>query len=312
VQEVLDSRRLGSADPAGRDVELNEEPVGNGRTLWESPETDAGAGDAGDATAGQSDAAASPDEPPDGGRSPDPSVCPFLRYDEGGRQVAPQPMAVEFQECVAIGVPRVQSLRQQELVCLQPAHVDCPRYLRGQAALPVSRTARAMPSVPKATVAALLILALSAAISFGYVAVRGGLELPTPASSPRVSADAALETSEPEATDASVAALPTDDESPTATTEATPGGEPTAEPTVAPTPKPTPRSTPTSDRYALLKPCPDRDGCWIYTVRSGDNLTSIANYFGVKLATIYAWNPTYANGGRLRAGAGIRMPPPTR
>ena len=169
-----------------------------------------------------------------------------------------------------------------------------------------------MPSVPKATVAALLILALSAAISFGYVAVRGGLELPTPASSPRVSADAALETSEPEATDASVAALPTDDESPTATAEATPGGEPTAEPTVAPTPKPTPRSTPTSDRYALLKPCPDRDGCWIYTVRSGDNLTSIANYFGVKLATIYAWNPTYANGGRLRAGAGIRMPPPTR
>ena len=43
----------------------------------------------------------------------------------------PQPTAMEFQACVAIGTPRAQSLRQQELVCLQPAHVDCPRYLRG-------------------------------------------------------------------------------------------------------------------------------------------------------------------------------------
>jgi len=47
-------------------------------------------------------------------------------------------------------------------------------------------------------------------------------------------------------------------------------------------------------------------------VRSGDNLVSIAHWFGIRLAVIYEWNPKYANGGRLRAGDEIRMPPPTR
>ena len=47
-------------------------------------------------------------------------------------------------------------------------------------------------------------------------------------------------------------------------------------------------------------------------MRSGDNLFSIANYFGHSMSTIYAWNPQYAKGARLRAGDQIRMPPPTR
>ena len=80
-----------------------------------------------------------------------------------------------------------------------------------------------------------------------------------------------------------------------------------------PTPKPTPKPTkkPTSDRYKLLKACPNTADCWIYTVRSGDNLSSIANYFGRSLRTIYALNPKYP-GTALRVGAQIRMPPPTR
>ena len=49
----------------------------------------------------------------------------------------------------------------------------------------------------------------------------------------------------------------------------------------------------------------------IYTVRAGDNLFSIARYYGHPLSTIYAWNPQYP-GTRLRPGAQIRMPPPTR
>jgi Tfp pilus assembly protein FimV len=88
-----------------------------------------------------------------------------------------------------------------------------------------------------------------------------------------------------------------------------PTPDPTPEPTPKPTPKPTPR--PTSARYALLDPCPDRDRCWIYTVRSGDNLYSIANYFGVALQTVYDWNP-WTQTTRLRAGQQLRMPPPTR
>jgi Tfp pilus assembly protein FimV len=85
---------------------------------------------------------------------------------------------------------------------------------------------------------------------------------------------------------------------------------PTTAPTVALTPKPS--KPPTSDRFKLLVPCPDQPRCWIYTVRSGDNLYSIAHYFGVSQSVLYSWNPRYANGARLRAGDKIRMPPPTR
>jgi LysM repeat protein len=93
----------------------------------------------------------------------------------------------------------------------------------------------------------------------------------------------------------------------------TPSATPTPSPTPSPTPKarPTPTKKPASDRYKLLKECPNTADCWIYTVRSGDNLSSIANYFGHPLRTIYAWNPRYP-GTPLRVGAQIRMPPPTR
>ena len=77
-----------------------------------------------------------------------------------------------------------------------------------------------------------------------------------------------------------------------------------------PTPKPKPK--PTSTRYALLDECPGKPDCYVYTVRSGDNLYSIANYFGIALAVIYDWNPRYAEGARLRVGDQIRMPPPRR
>jgi len=79
-----------------------------------------------------------------------------------------------------------------------------------------------------------------------------------------------------------------------------------------PSPAVTPRPTtpPTSGRYALLRPCPDQPDCWIYRTRSGDNLYSIARYFGVPLKTIQAWNPWTANG--LKAGRDLRIPPPTR
>ena len=54
-------------------------------------------------------------------------------------------------------------------------------------------------------------------------------------------------------------------------------------------------------------PCSDRANCWVYTVRSGDNLFSIANYFGHSLNTIYTWNPQYPETA-LKVGAKIRMP----
>ena len=59
-----------------------------------------------------------------------------------------------------------------------------------------------------------------------------------------------------------------------------------------------------------MKPCPGYPDCYVYVVRSGDNLTSIANYFGVSLAKVKAMNPWVSNG--LTIGRGLRIPPPTR
>jgi LysM repeat protein len=61
----------------------------------------------------------------------------------------------------------------------------------------------------------------------------------------------------------------------------------------------------------LLRACPSTPRCWIYRVRSGDNLFSIARYFGVSTDSIYARNPWLRNRG-LRAGQELRLPPPTR
>jgi hypothetical protein len=248
-------------------------------------------------------------------RSPDPNVCPFLRREVDGKLFAPLHEPDQGNRCAAIGTALPQSDRQQELVCLQAAHVDCPRYLRGVGALGGAVPTRRPGTVPRATVAALLVLVLSAGISFGFVVQRGGIDLPAAAATAAPTGVAVVATPSPAVTDA-----------PTVAPTASPTPEPTASPTALPTPEPTPSTTaaptatpgttatpePTSDRYTLLKPCPNRDGCWIYTVRSGDNLFSIAHYFGHSLRTVYAWNPRYAEGARLRSGDQIRMPPPTR
>jgi LysM repeat protein len=90
-----------------------------------------------------------------------------------------------------------------------------------------------------------------------------------------------------------------------------PSPPPSATPSPAATPTRKPTATPKSDRYKLLRACPNTPKCWIYKVRSGDNLFSIANYFGVLMDSIYARNPWLRNTG-LRAGQELRLPPPTR
>ena len=277
----------------------------------------------------------------DAARSPDPTVCPFFRFELDGNLVTPLPTPDSGNRCAAIGEPRPQSERQQELVCLRMAHTDCPRYLKGAMAIGDPAAARRSAAVPRATLAALLILVLSAGISFGFVVQRGGIELPAAAPAPTSTAIAlapsptdeptleptvepTLEPTQAASVEASSAApspepTPTVEPSPSPTPEPTPSPtlEPTtapaATPTTAPTEEPTPKPTkkPSSDRYKLLDPCPDKPKCWIYVVRSGDNLYSIAHYFGIPLSVIYDWNPRYP-GARLRVGDEIRMPPPRR
>jgi hypothetical protein len=250
-------------------------------------------------------------------RSLDPSVCPFLRRDLHGTLVAPASVPGLEQTCIAVGAPRPQPLRQQELVCLRDAHADCPRYLRGatDASAPDKG---AGPAIPRATIAALSTRISSAALSVAFVVQRGGIAMPAVGESPTAIAAVSTPTpAVPGSTEAptltevpaSVAALPS--RSPILSPTPSPSPSPSPMPTPVRTASPKPTATPTSTRYTVLKACPNRANCYIYRVRSGDNLFSIANYFGHSLATIYRWNPQYP-GTRLRVGDSIRMPPPTR
>jgi LysM repeat protein len=261
------------------------------------------------------------------GRSPDPSICPFFRLEIDGALVSPRATPDDDHRCVAIGPARAQSLRQQELVCLRIAHGDCPRYRRGALAPEAPPAARRRAGVPRATLAALLVLVLSAAISFGFVLRRGGIDLPVvgsvasasglavvpPTPSPVSSTTLATAAPTPSAPTASPSAEPT----PTSTVAAAPS--PTPVPTVAPTPKPTPRPTPapatgkipSAARLALLSPCPSQKGCYVYIVRNGDAIWSIANWFGVPIATVERWNP-YILASGIHAGNSLKIPTPTR
>lgn len=265
----------------------------------------------------------------DPARSPDPSVCPFFRLETDDGLVAPSLQPDDANRCVAIGAPRAQSARQQELVCLRSSHADCPRYLRGALTEGGPEPARRPAPLPRATFAALLVLVLSAGISFGFVLQRGGIDLPVVGATPGSSAVALAATPgptvEPTVVVATPSVSPADASTPPATASPTPAPtdspSPSPTPTPVATPSPTPRATPSPtpasgsvpsrSRLALLTPCPNQAGCYIYSVRAGDNLYSIARYFGVSLATVQAWNPTVKATG-LHAGLKLKIPTPTR
>lgn len=268
-------------------------------------------------------------------RSPFLTTCPFFRSRDAEHQVGPPVEQPDLaNRCAAYGEPKAQSARQQELVCLTRAHTDCPRYLRGALLLREGATSGDVArTVSRATLAALVLLAVSAGASFAFVLVRGGLTMPVGPIATQVAAAAtATPGGDPTPTPAATAVVtppptatpqPTPTAAPTATPGRTPSPTPaptatpvvtpppTAHPTARPTARPTATPRPTSDRYALLDPCPGRPNCWTYTIRSGDNLYSIANYFGHTLETVYRLNP-WARTTPLKAGQQLILPPPNR
>lgn len=64
----------------------------------------------------------------------------------------------------------------------------------------------------------------------------------------------------------------------------------------------------TEDRLALLEPCPDRPDCAIYVVRAGDNLVSIARFFGVPIETMLLLNPQITEPSLIYTGLAVRLP----
>jgi hypothetical protein len=255
-------------------------------------------------------------------RSQRPDTCPFLRtIDAAGSAVPPIEAPDLENRCVAVGEPTPQSGRQQQLVCLTSGHVNCPLYLRGalvaaDALAPGSR--QSGPST--AVVASVLLLIAAAAMSVGFLLVRGGFDLPAAAALP---SNLALG---PTPSDASSTSAPPEGAAPPPASPSIVAPPPTAEPSTAlppppptptpalPTPAPAraPTPAPTSDRYLLLVPCPSTSNCWVYTVRRGDNLRSIASYFGVPYDTVLRMNPQIRDPTTITAGDRIRMPPPTR
>jgi hypothetical protein len=245
--------------------------------------------------------------------SNEPLICPFLRAIHDDVSLSdPIERPDQANRCTALGDAAPQSLRQQEVACLARAHVTCPRFVRGALLLVEPSQRGGGLQLTPAIVGALLVLAASFALSVGFVVANGGMNLPIAASG---SPEAAVESGAPGASPSpapssnasgpppSESAGPSPEPTPDATPAATP--QPTARPTEAPTP------SPSSDRYALLRACPDAAECWIYVVRQGDNLVSIARYFGVPLEVVVERNP-WTETTQLVAGQELRLPPPTR
>jgi nucleoid-associated protein YgaU len=65
------------------------------------------------------------------------------------------------------------------------------------------------------------------------------------------------------------------------------------------------------DPFLRLPPCPDTPDCSLYTVRSGDTLSTIAGRFSITVDAILAANPSISNPSSIVSGQVLHLPHPT-
>jgi LysM repeat protein len=204
-------------------------------------------------------------------------------------------------EAITTEAAPAPSVEAAQEVAVEPQAADAPPQEQLAAAAEEGPAGRASRTMTPAIVLSVLLLVGSAAAAVSFAAATGGLQLPTRPPVAAVSSATPLPTPTP---------TPTIAPTPVPTPEATATPVPTATPLVTPPPTPGPTPAPTSDRYALLVACPSKPDCYLYTVRSGDNLSSIANYFGVPYDTVIRLNPGLSL--PIQPGDVIVLPPPTR
>jgi len=244
------------------------------------------------------------------------SYCPFLSaidLDDRVRQARPTPDTAN--RCLSTGEAIAPSARDQRALCLTADHPACVRFVR---ATHRSREPEAGPASGRrlsgpilAAVAVLILAAALAGISLvanGDLSVGVGGAPPSPSASSSAGAAAAAATVAPAVTPA-----PTAPTAPTAPPSATPvPSAAVAAATSAPaTPaRPTPAPTPKPKRYPGLTPCPGEADCYIYVVKSGDALGTIADRYALGLDEVLARNPSIRDPGLIVRGQRIRLPTP--
>ncbi len=161
-------------------------------------------------------------------------------------------------------------------------------------------------SAPVVVAGVILVVAL--VVAFAFTSIRGGLTLPgaSPSSIAGASPTPSLVAASP-----TVAPTPSATPSPTSTASPPPSvaPSPTTTPLTSPSPSPTPVAS-VPPAFVGLKPCPDSPACYLYRVRSGDNLTRIAAKFGITLAALKAANPTITDPSLVHVGDILRIPLP--
>lgn len=258
----------------------------------------------------------------------------------GGRSALAMSVPVAVPVAV-VGRPAAVAVRPAGLdaagLATTTDHVDDVRsFESGTVAFPLAPIRRAPhwrqarpSSGPMPTIIAAIILVVALGAAFTFTTLRGGLSLPGEGSgssgiaagsgAPSTSTAPGALTPNPTVQPASGSPIPPG----TATAAASPRTPPPPSAAPAPTPGPTTRpiATPTPGpvqtpsatlppAFAGLAACPNRTGCYLYRIRSGDNLTAVAQRFGVTLAALRAANPEIVDPSLIHVGDLIRIPVP--